>query len=90
MASGNVTINWICFDLISKIYETERSLVEELPYSDFSALITNLNTNNLCTLLSNYSANKIWGGDNLDKAECESIDNGVLTRGIKTTLVTIM
>lgn len=87
---GDKTIGSINLDLIEKIYGTERSLVEEGLYSSFSSIINSLNTQNLCDYIENFRSYKIWGSDDLSVAECQQIDNGILTRGIKTSLVTIM
>ena len=58
--------------------------------SSFSSVINSLNTQNLCELIQDFKNYKVWGTDDLTVGECQQIDNGILTRGIKTSLVTIM
>ena len=41
-------------------------------------------------MINDFKNFKVWGTDDLTVNQCQSIDNGVLTRGIKTSLVTIM
>ena len=52
--------------------------------------MTELNTDNICASINRFSTFMLWGENNLNMNECQNIYNGILTRGIKTSLVTIM
>ena len=85
---NSLTISQINDALIDEIYEVERVLLNYTYEKSYEAILNKFTTKNLCDFISEYQEYKIYDQLQFNKNECLGLGNGILTKGIKTVIVT--
>ena len=75
---------------ISNFYEMERDLVDAKLQKSYKDTLKLINTDNICLMASKFKDDSLWkykGTQPLNSEECLQISDGILAKGLKTTIV---